>query len=291
MKIEKSLGEEIDQDTESPEPTSKSGAELQAAFRQIAESESESRRIFELIKTMRPNRIVHFDGEIGDDAPIKEPDVDIVLHPSREQPIAGELWSIAAEFKNRGSCPVWIIDTKTQLTLPPELYGLLSRAGSSGAFFPTIMRRREDEIIRIDPGANYSVSWRLDPVSSEEEHRHVWSITRRVIRTVRSFLFFNPGTFHVSLSAHIWLAKPSMDENGHVINPGSSFCKDVSRDITMIASPWVLIVGAASGGVLAFLSQLLTGVVGFEGDWITNRKRVATLYNSFVLECICIPWT
>ena len=104
-------------------------------------------------------------GDIGDIQPNEKPDVDIILHPSRDLLIAGELWSIIAEIHNRSLVTIWIIDTKTALSLAPEMYGLVNKTGSQFGYFSTISNRPEDEVVRIDPGAKYSVIWKIDPAS------------------------------------------------------------------------------------------------------------------------------
>ena len=61
---------------------------------------------------------------------------------------------------------ITIVDRTTNLSVPPEVWGLTSTGGSIGAFFPTIVPRKEDEIIRIEPRHSYSVVWKVDSWSS-----------------------------------------------------------------------------------------------------------------------------
>ena len=94
--------------------------------------------------------------EVGPPTLLPRPEVDVVLTPSRDRPIAGELWSVAGEIYNRSTTTVWIVDGKTHLTLAPEMWGQTSQRGSIAGFFPTIRQRDTDEVVRIDPDGNMS---------------------------------------------------------------------------------------------------------------------------------------
>ncbi|MEW5826871.1 MAG: hypothetical protein AB1778_08595 [Candidatus Bipolaricaulota bacterium] len=216
----------------------------------------------------------NFEAEIGRSESIPEPDVDISLHPSRETPIAGELWSVMGEVRNRSQSPIWIVDTTTMLSLAPEMYGQMATTGSVNAFFPTMRTRPQAEVVRIDPGANYTVVWKLDPGRQKHNQAAAKSIWRRIISAIRNFAFFNPGSFRLCASVHIWSAKPTFNETGQVANLGDSFCRAVSRDITMDASPWVLIVGAVTGGVLAYALQLAFGLATLGGTSLEVLRGV-----------------
>jgi hypothetical protein len=216
--------------------------------------------LHDYLKRDKPSPAV-IDAAIGDTAVIPHPDVDVTLHPSRDIPIAGELWSIAGEVHNRSEVPIWIVDSTTAISLAPEMYGSSKRTGSVGAFFPTIPSRPTSEIVRVDPGANYAVIWKLDPLSEKESSPKPRTAFRRVINSIRDYAFFNPGKFRVSATVHVWQTKPQVGESGIVTNTGASFPITVSKEIIMEASPWVLILGAACGAFLCFVLQLLTGRV------------------------------
>ncbi|WP_248885331.1 hypothetical protein [Acidithiobacillus acidisediminis] len=227
---------------------------------------------------------VDFDGEIGSDEPIGAPDIDIALYPSREIPVAGELWSVSGHLSNRSTKPIWIVDQACTLSLAPEIYGQNSRTGSIGAFFPTIQSRPFSEIVRIDPGATYSVVWKIDPHSSKDGGSGAdLGVVTRVYRTIRSYLFFSPGKFKVNANVHIWPFKPAIGNRGNVTNYGSSFVKTISTDIQMDASPWVLILGAAIGGILCFILQMLFGDVHLGPDVFVVMKAIAVGLMSAIL--------
>lgn len=213
--------------------------------------------------SMRPTEfgtcIENGKGSLGSERSIEEPSVDIELIPSRDVPVAGELWSISGELHNRGNAPVWVVDDKTRLTLAPELYGHTSSTGSIGAFFPTSVRTGEDEVMRIDPGAKYSVVWKIDPVSERGSPGSEKPTYKRVLNSMKSYAFFDPGSFWVSATVHMWPNKPTFNGDLKVDNLGNSFAKTESTQVYMEASPWVLILGASIGGLLCFILQLLAG--------------------------------
>lgn len=224
----------------------------------------------------------NFEAEMGSDTPLPELDVDVILRPSRAVPIAGELWSVRGEIYNRSQFPIWIIDHTTRLTLPPEMYGQLVSTGSIAAFFPTIQSRFQSEVIRIDPGGNYFVTWKIDPIGNTDTSN---SLVRRIEFAITNFAFFNPGAFQMSATIHIWSSKrPAFTSVGMLANQGDSFCKSVSQEISMEASPWVLILGAAAGGAWCFVLQLLIGPSSPLGspNWIST---VAVGIASSILLC------
>lgn len=217
---------------------------------------------------------VDFESEMGGDSPLEEPDVDIALKPSRDIPVAGELWSISGIISNRSTKPVWIVDKSTDISLSPEMYGQSSRTGSIGAFFPTTESRPFAEVVRIDPGASYSVIWKIDPVSSKGSPGSAQPIYKRILNAVRNYSFFNPGEFVVSANVHIWQVKPKFSKDGNVSNFGDSYVKNVTTQIQMESSPWVLISGAAIGGVLCFILQMLFGAIQMGDSYFSLIKGV-----------------
>ena len=228
---------------------------------------------------------IDFPSEIGAGEPLIEPDVDITLHPSRDTPIAGELWSVSGTISNRSTFPIWIVDETTTLSLNPEMYGQASQTGSIGAFFPTVKSRPFVEIIRIDPGAIYSVVWKIDPNSSSGVSGAKQSIPRRIINSVKGFSFFNPGQFRITATVHIWSVKPVIDQKGRPSNLGDSFVRSISNEITMDSSPWVLLLGAAIGGLLCFILQVLFGTVDTGDGFIDVAKSLFGGVASAMILC------
>lgn len=220
-----------------------------------------------LASQIEKNRITA-DEMIGGEDPVPDPDADISLNLSRKTVIAGELWSVSGEISNRSTKPIWITDTGSRLSLAPEMYGQSSKTGSLPAFFPTVPTGNRSDIVRIDPGASYILIWKIDPCTTSEQHGSDVSIFGRVSNSIRSFSFFNPGQYSINASIHLWSKKPVMNNDTYVTNLGESFCKSVTKEIDVESSPWVLIMGAAIGGILCFVLQLLfRNIVTGETAW------------------------
>lgn len=235
--------------------------------------------------------------DIGPATPNKEPQIDIVLYPSREVPIAGELWSVSAEVHNRDQFPIWLIDNTSCLSLAPEMYGQAVSTGSIGAFLPTIQQTPFPQLIRIDPNSKYTLVWKLDPLSGDERASLMRSMSeaqkkpdatkrtllRRIKFALRNYMFFIPGEFRVACTCHVWAVPPKI-EGKRVANMGESFPMTVSRDIEMEASPWVLIFGAAAGAALCFLLQIMLGKLVLEpGFWTACKAAFVGLGSATIL--------
>jgi len=205
--------------------------------------------------------------EVGPAAALALPEVEVELVPSRQIPIAGELWSILGTIENRSTTPIWIVDARTVLTVAPEMWGQTSRRGSIGAFFPTVKPRSYDEIVRIDPQCEYAVVWKIDPYQrGERQLPGYFEVLARIVSSIKDFAFFNPGRFTVSATVHIWPVPPIIQDDGTIGNWGESLPVSVMRELEMEASPWVLIVGAIIGGTLSFVLQLLAAYSNTSGQ-------------------------
>lgn len=240
--------------------------------------------LVDLVDAPEPN----YEGEVGKEELLDKPDVDIRLFPSRGSPVAGELWSMSGVIHNRSTKPVWIVDAQTVYTLAPEMWGLKSRRGSIGAFFPTIKERKQDEVVRIDPGASYSVIWKISPPGAEDRKKNPFEEDREmnlfeeVSAILRNYMFFRPNNFVTSSTVHVWTTPPKF-ENGKVTNIGSSYPITTIKEVTLDASPWVIIAGAAIGGLFMFVLQLLFGRIPSPADVSDFLKLIFTGLISAVL--------
>ena len=261
----------------------KSGLVPRDAGRALDDDAASTRGIALELLRFSPERLA---AAVGDATVIPRPDLDILLHTSRETPVAGELWSLSAEIHNRSQVPIWLVDQTTTMTLSPEMYGHSKRMRSVGAFFPTTRPGEGAEIVRIDPGASYAVVWELDPLGDRGETSRRTSL-RRVYTTIRDFAFFRPGRFRVSCTIHVWQQKPELDAGGAVSNTGASYPVTVSRELTMDASPWVLVAGAVWGGILCFILQFLNGQIriGAPAD-IAVRDVAVGLGTALILNSV-----
>lgn len=212
--------------------------------------------------------------DIGPSDSLGPLEVEVAIIPSREAPVAGELWSVILEIQNKSDQPIWIIDSATVLTLAPEIFGQTGERQSLIAWFPSSRFRTGDEVIRVSGGSNYIISWKIDPLqysldaykddyekSDDKKLGSFRGVFVRLAFTLKEFLFFNPGKFPIAATVHVWPVPPTFDSKGYVRNLGSSLTVTARRDILMEASTWVLIFGAAVGGVICFVLQLLVGLV------------------------------
>lgn len=220
--------------------------------------------------------------EIGSAEPLPETEVDVELIVPLRNIVAGELWSVFGQIHNRSSRPIWIVDRFSTLFLPPELYGQESEVGSIGAFFPTVRPRKQDEVVRIDPGMAYTVVWKIDPTSSQRrpasttfDRYSLVRMVRRIYLAWSNYMFFIPGEYTAAANVHVWPLPPQA-QDGQVVNPGDSFTKATTTNVEIEASPWVLISGAVAGGVLAFALQAL-GSAQRKRRHRTRRKRISAL--------------
>jgi hypothetical protein len=78
---------------------------------------------------------------------------------------------------------------------------------------------------------------------------------------------------------------PILDEVGRVTNLNDSSLLTVSQDIAMDPSPWVLIVGAAVGGVLCYFLQVVVGAAR-----LNRPDRLAGWGIAFWFVTRQIPW-
>lgn len=216
--------------------------------------------LLQLMHSLQSQQSVNHAGEVGSIDPIKKPEIEIKLNPSRDVVVSGEMWAIEGVLTNRGDTPIWLVDSHTTLTLAPELLGNGARVGSIGAFFPTIRSRPSHEVVRIDPGATYSVIWKIDP-SRNMESSEIKGATSNAVNTLKSFAFVPPSEYRITACIHIWTTLPEFDDNGNVDNLGASFTQSLNRTVKLDPSPIILVFGSAIGGILCFLLQILSGLV------------------------------
>lgn len=243
---------------------------LPEALRDATTKGADGRELMTALRALSNAPSPNYAGEVGAVTTLEKPDVDIKLFTSRESPVAGELWSMSGEIHNRSTKPIWIIDKHTVYTPTPEMWGLKSRRGSIGAFFPTIQERIPDEVVRIDPGASYSVIWKISPLDAKDREKNLFG---EILAILRNYAFFRPNTFVTSSTVHIWTTPPEF-KDGNVTNLGSSCPISTIKEVPLDASPWVIIVGAAVGALFMFVLQLLFGKIPAPVDWIDFLKLI-----------------
>lgn len=248
--------------------------------------------------------------EIGADRPTaftpeQRPNIELTLKSSAEQPIAGELWTIFATITNHSTFPVWIVDRATTLSYVPELAGRSNKAGSMGAFFPTVRSHSEDEIIRIEPNSSYIVTFKLDPMrmtesskkDDEKPNKTFWQalLGENIANSITQFAFFAPGIYEISSVVHIWVKPPEI-EKGKVKNFGDTMTISSSITKSIDSSPWVLIFGASIGGILCFLLRksyengaVQPSTVQTQAEVVENVPTVQAEPNPIMQKLVAYP--
>jgi hypothetical protein len=129
--------------------------------------------------------------------------------------------------------------------------------------------------MRIDPGDTYQVTWW--PVSDERRgalmdpnvppYEAFWD---DLLYSLMNFAYFTPGRFTATAVVHVWYDEPpraAADRDcAKVADLQKTFVISSTRDIELEASPWVLVTGAAIGGILGYLVQTIRGIHGPSGQ-------------------------
>ena len=213
-------------------------------------------------------------------------DVEITLQPTRDALAAGDLWAVIGTIFNRSKDhPIWIVDKKTALMFAPEVYGTKTGTFTLIADYPTVFYdpdvRYKATSLRIDPGSSYAVIWRFNSPSNPSKFQPCKSPASAtaaaedatfamvpVVPTptpieqtsiydgsvpsiVSNYGYFYPGAFRATATVHIWYAEPQVDDANCVVYLANSFPITSSKDMTINAPQWVLILGAFIGGVVS----------------------------------------
>ena len=182
---------------------------------------------------------------------------DVELFTSSDRPTVGELWTVFGRITNRSDKPIWLVNTKTVLNVPPEVWGTSSLAGSIVAFFPSSTSDPNNDgsiptiIVKVEPGGSYLVSWRIDSweVKNQMSKLSGWTqVANRIHTTIQDFLFFRPANYAFSAIVFIWPTTPNDEDQAYKLTS--------TKEIYIDNSPWILILGALIGGLIACFLQI-----------------------------------
>ena len=193
--------------------------------------------------------------------------IDIKVETSRSQPTVGIL-GISARITNISNSTIYLRAKDMDLVLPPELEVSRADVNSRWAFFPTEKLPADDpwEVsIILSPGDSYPVFWRTDPnfglepdatsqdviktqsnaASGGQRISDTFKIIGDEIASEMRFLFFPPGDYNVTVVAKY---RTTSEESAN------STYRTVAATSTIhvVAPPFVILFGAALGGVLAY---------------------------------------
>lgn len=159
-----------------------------------------------------------------------------------------EKWSIFGIVGNTSDVPIWITTGTSLLTIPTEILGVNRTFFSQFASFPTIGDGQEvyGNAIRINPGEKYVIQWYVDGLDIANS-----SMANRLYRTIEEFLFFKPDEYPFTATVHYWTSPPSLKEKLLDLTGSEMVYKIKMLEIE--GSPLVLVIGAALGGLFAFI--------------------------------------
>jgi hypothetical protein len=164
--------------------------------------------------------------------------LQIKLVLSRSQAVVGGGLGATGIIENVGADSTIYLSTRdVALIAPPEFDRGASLNSSLFAYFPTEpVPQNNSTLIALRPGAQYRVSWVVDPKDST-----VWSRLKNEFR----YLFFSPGEYEVVVNGKYWTNPLRSSLEYHTYTSGVS--------VHLSAPQPVLLFGAMIGGLLAYL--------------------------------------
>lgn len=231
--------------------------------------------------------------------------LDIEVQTSRANPVVGSDLGITAVFKNTSKrATLYLGQTTTTMTLPPEMEGPLSQVYGREAFFPSendqwlIGRRLDadrrarqkaidegqpepplpetplpDIVVAIQPGHSYRAMWvhnmatgpaRAPAYTLAEVADSAWT---QIMMEMR-YLFFSPGDYKILVQAKVGANKLPTE-------PGYYTFSQVAT-IKAGAPQFVIIFGAMIGGLACWL--LFPGqdrAIPRDGSWGASLWKVS----------------
>jgi hypothetical protein len=184
--------------------------------------------------------------------------IEILIQPSRSQPIAGTGIGFIAEIKNQSESVIYLKQKGVTLTLPPELETPF-QIWPKWAIFPTESPPGKgadpwDKSIAIRPGGTYAVLWSYcgrpgnaegcngaqskgwPPLWMRNVKNQIWSEL--------NFLPFLPGDYKITVVVKYW-TDPGKPDNYYTATQ--------SATMNFAAPQSVIMLGAMLGGLIAYL--------------------------------------
>lgn len=231
---------------------------------------------------------------IGSTRALDQQPVDIDISVPEEL-VAGESVTIYGKITNNGDVPVWIVNVRTRLTVPQELWGFSTEYPLPlVADFPTTPGL-EEQIVRIEAGSSHTVSWSIDreafkqrieearaeqvnadlnrrcrgeddkdacreldertALTADIQDGTLIQLVTSTINRMWSYFFFKPREYQLNADLHVWPVRPFY-QAGIVRNLGDSFTITESRMVQFNPPQTVLVIGAIIGGLIGFYLKL-----------------------------------
>ncbi len=236
------------------------------------------------------------------------PAVTLKLQASRKSIYAGEPWTIFGTIENQGTKPIYVANKYIVITFPVELVSAVEQSSTMGyVWFPTSdtgwSSPYSNQVIRVFPKQPYTFSLNVLPDLPKAQSSALQPITpgslrdwgrlfREISFNVRRFIFFQPGQYEVSATAHYWLEDPKKyldDVAARNLPADLSSAPPIttSLPIEVRSSPWVILLGASIGGIFMYLLMWFVGATGATGTGYAKwLSRGAGLVSAAILAAI-----
>jgi hypothetical protein len=196
--------------------------------------------------------------------------LQITIETSRSRTSAGSSFGVVAQIKNVSSTTVYLKPEDVLLILPPELHN----PGSSFDCCSWAGTTYSGAVLALKSSDNASIFW--DPfVNYEAKNLSLLRHLATLVGTELHFIFFPPGDYKVSVSAKYW-TDPKL--------PDGDYRHQTETAIVTVAAPqFVILFGAAIGGLIAYLilgplgTGATQGTSDGNGSFLASRVTRATL--------------
>jgi hypothetical protein len=179
--------------------------------------------------------------------------LDVAIVTSRAQATVGSDIGVVGILTNRGDSVVYISESSVVLALPPELVDP-AYASTIESWFPTehnssdtIPRNTKDIVVALQPAVSYPVFFRFGRYQSrpQGDKRPTWL---GWVKGQLGAFGFTPGKYQISVVAKSWV-----DSAGAPLHPRRYVTQTQSAMVDVAAPQYVVMTGAAIGGLLAYL--------------------------------------
>lgn len=207
--------------------------------------------------------------------------VKITLKVSRQQAVAGSDFGITAIIENISANPIYFVPGAFSMTPPPEIDSEGPRDWL--AFFPGILvppnQNYDDTVIVLEPGSNISAFWagqRSTPVDGSSP-KTIFDKVSLEFHDFTKALTFSPGQYSLAIVGSYWDT-----HEGAQLKSVEHHTQTAEVIETITAPQKVVLLGAAVGGIIAFL--LLSRLYP-TGAW-ANVKLITGIASSVLLSTI-----
>lgn len=176
--------------------------------------------------------------------------LSITIDESRIPLVAGTSFSLSATLTNNTESTIVLNEEHLRLKVPAEIEGSDATPASSwagillAADHSKATEQNPFAVLALKPHQQTSVWWRWSrPLTQCEENRTCTvSAVHKLYRTFADYVFFEPGPYRMTITANY----------GTEANPTANVALETTT-VNVAAPQRVILMGAALGGLLAFL--------------------------------------